>query len=389
MIDRLKQTRAARGISRLTAWAQGWLVPALLRRRTFGAAFVASILAALYWGVIASDRYVSEAHVIIQRTDQAGGDAGRIGSLLGSIGSSSGQSDQLLLRDHLMSVDMLARLDAKLNLRAHYSDWRRDPISRMWFKDASLEWFHRHYLSRVTVEFDDYSGILLIKAEGYDPKTAHAIASMLVEEGERFMNILGHQLAQEQVTFLEKQVEQLTRRVTQTRQIVLDFQNRHGLISPAATTQAYAGIVSRLEGHLVDLQTRRTALLGYLMADSPNIVEINMQIAAVEKQLAQEKARLTSATNNTLNRTVEEYQRLEMNAQFALDVYKVALVGLEKGRVEATRTLKKVSVLQSPFLPQYPIEPRRIYNTVVFILVALLIAGVIHLIAAIIRDHKD
>ena len=70
-------------------------------------------------------------------------------------------------------------------------------------------------------------------------------------------------------------------------------------------------------------------------------------------------------------------------------MYKTALVALEKGRVEATRTLKKVSVLQSPTLPEYSLEPRRIYNTIVFVIVALLLAGVVHLIAAIVRDHKD
>jgi capsular polysaccharide transport system permease protein len=78
-----------------------------------------------------------------------------------------------------------------------------------------------------------------------------------------------------------------------------------------------------------------------------------------------------------------------MNAEFAQDVYKSALLALEKGRVEATRNIKKVSVLQSPTEPQYPLEPRRIYNTFVFILVTLLIAGIVHLLAAIIRDHKD
>jgi capsular polysaccharide transport system permease protein len=125
------------------------------------------------------------------------------------------------------------------------------------------------------------------------------------------------------------------------------------------------------------------------MRDSPAIVELNQQIAAVEKQLVQEKARLTSPTNKTLNRTLEEFQRLQLMAEFALEVYKTALTGLEKGRIEATRTLKKVSVLQSPFEPQYPVEPRRIYNTVIFILVALLIAAIMHLVAAIIRDHQD
>jgi capsular polysaccharide transport system permease protein len=86
---------------------------------------------------------------------------------------------------------------------------------------------------------------------------------------------------------------------------------------------------------------------------------------------------------------VEEYQRLQLSAEFALDVYKTALAALETGRVEATRTLKKVSILQSPFEPQYPVEPRRLYNIVVFILAALLIAGTVHLLGAIIRDHQD
>ncbi len=90
-----------------------------------------------------------------------------------------------------------------------------------------------------------------------------------------------------------------------------------------------------------------------------------------------------------MNRTVEEFQRLQMNAAFAQDVYKTSLVALEKGRVEATRTLKKVSVLLSPDEPQLSLEPRRLYNTIVFMLAILLIAGILHLLAAIIRDHKD
>jgi hypothetical protein len=66
---------------------------------------------------------------------------------------------------------------------------------------------------------------------------------------------------------------------------------------------------------------------------------------------------LTSAKGQSLNKTVEEYQRLELEAQFQQDAYKSALVALEKGRVEATRTLKKVLVLQSPSMPEYPLRP--------------------------------
>jgi capsular polysaccharide transport system permease protein len=48
-----------------------------------------------------------------------------------------------------------------------------------------------------------------------------------------------------------------------------------------------------------------------------------------------------------------------------------------------------MAVLQTPTLPEYPVEPRRVYNTAVFILTILLVAGILHLVAAIIRDHKD
>ena len=387
MIDHIKQTWLARSSTRLFDWLHEEMAPALLRRRIIGAAVIASLLAAVYWLAIASDRYVSEAHVIIQRTDLAGGQTMDFSSLLGGAGGN--RADQLLLRDHLLSVDMLKKLDAALNLRAHYSDSDRDPLSRMWFQDTPIEKFHRHYLSRVSVEFDDYAGVLMLRAEGYDAKTAQAIATLLVREGERFMNGMAHDLAQDQVTFLEKQVAQMNQRAMQARQAVLRYQDKKGLVSPMATAENIAAIVSRLEAHRTDLQTQRSALDAYLVPGHATIIQLNQQIAAVEKQLAQEQAKLASPKGRTLNRTVEEFQRLEMEAEFALDVYKTALGALERGRVEATRTIKKVSVLQAPTTPESALEPRRFYNTLVFMLVALLLAGVAHLLAAIVRDHKD
>jgi capsular polysaccharide transport system permease protein len=40
-------------------------------------------------------------------------------------------------------------------------------------------------------------------------------------------------------------------------------------------------------------------------------------------------------------------------------------------------------------VPEYPLQPRRIYNTLVFALVALLAAGALQLLIAIVRDHQD
>lgn len=359
----------------------------LLRRPMVSTALVASLLAAVYWLAIASDRFVSESHVIIQRTDLPGGQSVDFASLLG--GASSSRGDQLLLRDYLLSVDMLQKLDATLKLRAHYSATSHDPLARMWSQDFSMEWFHRYYLSRVSVELDEFSGVLIIRAQGFDAKTAHAITTLLVQEGEHFMNGMAHRLAQGQVTFLEEQVTQMNQRALQARQAVLRYQNKAGLVSPQATAENIASIVAKLQTQRAELQTQRSTAQAYLVPNHPNIVQLNQQIAAVEKQLSQEQAKLASPNGKTLNRTVEEFQRLEMEAAFAQDIYKTGLMALEKGRIEATRMIKKVSVLQAPTTPEYALEPRRFYNTLVFTLVALLLAGVAHLLAAIVRDHKD
>ncbi len=349
----------------------------------------ACLTAAFYWLLVASDRYVSEAHIVIERTDMPGGGTTMsLSNLLsGQVGGSRG--DQLLMRDHLLSVDMLRKLDAALNLRAHFSSPKIDPISKMWFKNAEMEWFYRYYLSRVNVDFDEYSGVLVIKAQAYDAKTAQAITKILLDEGEGFMNHLAQNLAQNQVDFLEKQVNQARERVEITRQALLDYQNKKVLISPQATAESIASTIAQLETQKTQLETNKRALLAYLVNQHPKVTEINQQIAAVDKQIEQEKNRLTSVKSGSLNKTIEEFQRLEMEAKFAEDLFKSATIALQQGHIEATRTIKKVSIVQQPSLPEYPIESRRIYNTLMFIIFAVLLTAFMQLVLAIIKDHKD
>lgn len=388
MMQEVSDNLAIRIRQRLFMWAKDWTAPPLLQRRTFGITAGLSLMALLYWGVIASDRYVSEAHVIVQRTDMTSGQTVDFSSILSGVAGGS-QADQFLLRDYLLSVDMLKKLDDALDLRAHYSDTSHDLLSRMWDADEELELFYRYYLSRVGIEFDERAGILVIKSQAYDPQTATAITSMLVEEGERYMNELAHRLALEQVRFLEEQVGQRNREALEARQKVIEFQNENGLVSPQGTVESMAATINKLESQLTELKTKRGALLGYLSQRAPAVVEVNLQIKAVETQIEEESSRLAAPGGKPLNATLEEYQRLQLSADFAQDIYKTALVALEKGRVEATRVIKKVSILQAPTEPQYPLEPRRLYNLVVFILAIIILAGIVHLLAAIIRDHKD
>ncbi len=344
-----------------------------------------SALSTGYW-LFSSDRYVSEAIVLIQNTEQISMPTFDIATVLGGLGSIS-KPDQLLLREHLLSVDMLKKLDADFNLRAHYSDRRRDFASRMWFEDASIEWFHRHYLSRVTVDFDDYAGVLRIRVQAYDAATAQAITRMLVKEGERYMNEMSHALARAQVDFLSTQVASAHEQLLQASHTLLDFQNQKGLVSPKATVGSIHAIIAKLEEQRTELQTQLASLPRSLDRNHPTRKSLQQSLLAVERQIAQEHAKLASTSGVPLNSLVEEEQRLEMDLDFKKAVYKTALAGLEKGRMDAARTLKQVSVLQLPVLPEYAMEPRRIYGVVATLCITILVIGIVNLLKSVILDH--
>jgi capsular polysaccharide transport system permease protein len=375
-----KQTITVTAAKRLFLWWRS--------RPIWVLALIFIALSTLYWQLIASDRYVSSARVVVQRTDLPGGSGGiDISGFLGGVLGGSNAQDALLLQAYLQSIDVLRRLDEKLHLKAHFGDPSHDILSRLWRNE--IEWFHRHYLNRVNLYFDERSGTLVIDAQAYDPQTAQAIARSLVEEGERYMNDLGHTIAREQVRFLEGQVKDIQARARDTRQRLLAYQTKHRIVSPTADVQSATSILAQLDAKRIELEAQLAAFQAYLVADHPSIVQIKQQIQAIERQINTEKTKLTASGGQPLTHQAEEFQRLEFDAAFAQEIYKSALAALERGRVDAARTLKKVAVVQSPGLPEYPEEPRRWYNTAVFGLDALLLAGIVQLIVAIVREHRD
>jgi capsular polysaccharide transport system permease protein len=344
------------------------------------------VLSTLYWGVLADNRYVSESHIAVESL-QAQAPSFDLASVLNG---SSQSKDVLILEDFLLSTDMLRTLDAKLDLRSAYTD-SYDPISRMLSKKVSFEWFHQHYQTRVETQYDETSGLLTVRAQAYTPEMALAIGRGLVEEGERFMNELAHRLAREQVAFAEREVADVGKRYAAARQVLIAFQNKHGLVSPTATVEQVSAVTGRLESDLATLRARKRALETYMTPSAPDLVQINTEVHAVEQQLAAERARLATSNGNgrVLNRIVEEYDRLLLDAGFQQDVYKAALVALERSRVDANRMLKKVSVVQAPVLPERSIEPARLYTICVFLLGTIVVAGILHVLLDIIREHRD
>jgi capsular polysaccharide transport system permease protein len=350
-----------------------------------------ALLSIPYWAFIASDKYVSDAIVLVQRTDQPAGSTSTVSSGTAAMAgiTTPSSSDQLVLSQYLLSVDMLEKLDAAFDLRGHYGNSGRDPLSRMWFKNEPIDWFYRYWLSRVSVVYDEYNGVLDIEVEAYDPAMAKRIVDFMIAEGQAHMNLLGHQLAQSQVDFLTKQVDANHEKFIAATKAMVDFQNKQGLTSPLVTAESINTLIASLETQKAEIQTQLGSLPPSLSANQPMVLTLRSRLATIDAQIRQKRAELASPSSRTLNYSVEEFQALQLQVGFAQDLYKSALMTLEQGREDSVRMLKMVSILQSPTLAAYPMKPQRFYNILTTLIVVGLFIGVLKLMESIIRDHVD
>lgn len=349
-------------------------------------ALVAILLVSFYWFVWAQDRYISSATVVLESPQVAAPEIS-FASLMGG-GGSGNTHDLLLLREHLLSVDMLRHLDEALNIRQHYSE-HGDIFAKLRDPDAPIEALHKYYLRRVNIELDEYAGVLNISVQAYTPEFARDMTALLLEAGENHMNQMGHRLAEEQVLFLEQQMVRLEERFRETRNQLLEFQNEYGLVSPTATVESLNQVVATLEGDLARLQAQRDALASFQSSQSAELRQVERNIAALRDQISEQSERLAQAAGGALNRVSAEYGTLELQAQFAQETYSSALAALENTRLEAARQLKQVSVLQSPLFPEYPTEPRSLYNSTVFAIIMIFLAFILSMIIMIVKDHRD
>ncbi|WP_084208344.1 chain-length determining protein [Cobetia marina] len=358
---------------------------AFIKRQPHWAIAILSILIVTnYWSFWATDRYVSKATVVLESPQITSTEV----SFSSMLSGGSSDKDLLLLREYLLSTDMLKIVDNKLGFRQHYSE-HGDFFSTLSDADAPIEELHDYYLNRVHVEMDEYAGVLNVEVQAYTPDFAHKMTQLLLDEGEAHMNDMGRRLADEQVTFLEEQLGRLESRLDDTRDELLKFQNKEGLVSPTSTVESINQVVATLEGQLATLQAQRKALASYQSNRSADMKKVSAQIEAMREQILKQRDRLAQATGDSLNAVSSQYQSLELKARFAQETYSGAISALESTRLEAARKLKQVSILQSPLLPEYSTEPRRVYNITVFALITIFLSFIASMLLLIIKEHRD
>ena len=122
MIDVDLQTDTSRNARKI---GHSWI-----RKRFWFFLFVIlpSVLAAAYYGLIASDQYVSEARFIIKSPGQRPTQISTLASLIQTTGLTTGQEQTHEVLDYLRSRSALADLIKRIDVHAIYADRGADSL---------------------------------------------------------------------------------------------------------------------------------------------------------------------------------------------------------------------------------------------------------------------
>lgn len=359
----------------------------LNRLDSFKTVIYIMIVVIFYYTFVAADRYVSNVSLSVKSTD--GGSPISLSGIESLVGvASSSTEDIKLLQEYIKSFDMLQKLDEKINLRSLYEKQKIDLFFRI-YSSTSKESYLKYYRDRIHILFDDTTGLLNVAVEGFSPEDARNISAAILEECERFINEISHNIAREQLRFAQGELESAKQKYKDAKNELLAFQNEYGVFDPQSLAKTKAGFITEIELQISKKETELNTMRSYLNDNAPEIAALKAELRAHKEQLEKEKRKVASnASQDKLNDVVAQFEALYLNLSFAEDVYKTAITAVETTRIEIGRKAKQVVVIQSPYVPDSAAYPNKMYNIITIFVILTLIFGVVRLVRAIIDEHR-
>jgi len=372
-------------------WQAAAQIPRLVRTAPGGdwrhvsifLAFLPTILAVVYFELVASDRYVSEAKFVVRTAAKPSGLSG-LGVFLQMTGLSRSEDDVFSVQDFMTSRDAIRQLAKKLPVTEYYGRPEGDFVARYpsLFYGATIEQFHKYFQWMLNVTFSSTTGITTLRVEAFRPEDAQAIALGLLELGEETVNRMNQRVQNDAVRLAAEEVGRNERRLIAAQVAITDFRNKELMIDPARSSVIVTELTARLDGELT--QTR--AQLTEVMAGSPSSPQIGVlqrRGAALETQIFKERTRISDPATGLANK-LADYERLVLEREFAKQALAAASTSLDTARAEARRQQLYLERVVEPNKSDYAMMPERLrmiastfgLNVLGLLLLWLIFAGV-------------
>ena len=346
-----------------------------------------TLVALIYYLLIASPRYVSETQFIVRAAGRA--QPSSLGLALEGVGISSTQSDAFAIHEYMTSRDAFNELKRQMNLRALIGAPGADAFSRYprpWEK-SSDEGFFKGFQRFVVVGYDSTTGISTLRVEAFRPQDARDVAEGMLVGGENLVNRLNERSSADAVRDAQAARERARARLSEAQQQLTSFRNREQFIDPAQTATESSRLIGGLMATVAQLRAERTQVMGEA-PNSPQLPIINSRIAAFEGQIAAERAKI-AGNSGSLAPKLSAYEDLSLNREFADRELTAATAALTNAEQDARRQKLYLDRIVSPSLPDEPAEPRRWIAILTVLLSSLMAYGIGWFIWAGAREHRQ
>lgn len=336
---------------------QNWL----MKYRWF-ALFVGlpTLLAILYYGLIASPIYISQSSFVIKMPGQKSTPTLSLANLVQAGGLSGGQEQTKEILQYLRSRDALKGLEAKVDVRATYSDRGADFISRFPrpFRDPTFENLFKYYGSMVGAEIDSESGMAVLQVRAFTPEDAVRINGRLLELSEQLVNRLNQRAEDRAITEARRRVGEAEQRVRNARVELSAFRNDQDLIDP----EKQAAGVLEISNKLVSEQAALRAQLDLMMRVAPRnpaIPALRNRIGALDRAISTQNSRAVGTSTGIASK-LSRYEQLVVEQEFATQMLTAANTSLEQARIEAQKQQYYLERVVEPNMPDDAALPNRL-----------------------------
>ncbi len=344
-------------------------------------------LAAFYYLLLASPRYVSEARFIVRAPAQ--GQPSSLGVALQGVGLSAGPVDSFAVHEFINSRDGLRQALKLTDVKAMFADRGADIFSRFPrpFEKPSDESLFKTYQRFVDVGYDSTTGISTLRVEAFRPEDAQRLSNVLLAGGEGVVNALNKRAQADSVAEATRAQISARERLAAAQARLVAFRNAEGLIDPRLAVEESGTIISSLQARVANLKAERDRLAAEA-PNSPQLPALSGQISAYERQIQAERAKMTGNSQSLAPR-ISQYEDLTLEREFAGKELTQANAAVLSAEQDARRQRLYLERIVNPNLPDTSTEPRRVRAIITILFSTLLAYGVGWLMWAGVREHKQ
>ncbi len=349
----------------------------------------------------AADQYASYTGFSVRREEGAASAAGLLGGLAQLAGSGP-SPDADILYQLLQSQQFVAGIDEALDLRAMWSlpGLSRETGDPVFAFDpgGSLEDLVDYWRRMVRVSYDAGSGLIEVRALAFRPGDANAITGAIIERSSVVINDLNAIAREDAIRYSRDELDVAVERLKEAREALTRFRNRNQLVDPAIDLQAQSGLIGTLQAQLAEALIEADLLRGAASSGfDPRLAQIERRIEVIEARIADERTRLGLGGNEAANGApgseafadlVGEYERLQVEQEFARQSYVAAMAAHDAARAEARRQSRYLAAHILPTTAETARFPQRTVIAGLVALFAFLAWSILVLVVWSLRDRR-